>query len=100
MKNILVKIWNVIKRIWVFLLIPIILFIIKLFTGKENKKLKKEITALKEDISEKKEEIKEEKQSIEKKEEGLLKKSQEIQKEINQREENPEISEILTGLKK
>lgn len=101
-ESIWTKIVNFFKKGWTLLIIPVILFIIRLFTGKgKDKELKKEIKEINKEIKEEKKDIQKQTTSVEKKEDIVEQKVQEVKDEVENHQKNKDdISEILPGIKK
>lgn len=100
MKETLKKIGNAIltffKKGWTLLIIPIGLFIIRLFTSSS----KQDIKEVKQDVKEAKKDTEETTQKVEQKEEDLTSQILDIKETINTTTVDPKLEEILPGLKK
>lgn len=92
---------NFFKKGWTLLLIPIGLFIVRLFTFSTKKEIKAQGKVIEKEIKEDKKEIKETTSSIEKHEEEITNTIEEVKEKINTSSiSDPKLEEILPGIKK
>lgn len=96
------KIEAAFKKIWWVLLVPIGLFIVKIFTGNnKQKETKKEVKEIKKEIKAEEKEIKKEKETETKIENEIEKDVEDIQKTVDEKKKNDQgISQFLPGVKK
>lgn len=101
LKKIFNSIINFFKKGWTLLIIPIGLFLVRLFTSSTKKEIKSQGKVIEKEIKEDKKEVKEIVSSIEKQEEEITHTIEEIKGEINvSPASDPKLEEILPGLKK
>lgn len=96
LKKIGTSILNFFKKGWTLLIIPIGLFIIRLFTSSS----KQDIKEAKQDVKEAKEDTEEVTRKVEQKEEDLASQILDVKGTINTATKDPKLEEILPGLKK
>lgn len=106
--NFWTKLWSGIKyffsKIWVVAIVPLSLFLVKIFFKKDDK-TKEEIEETKEEIKESKKDLNDQEDTVEKIESDVVSKNEETKDVIeeikkNEEERKEDLSEFLPGLKR
>lgn len=102
------KLWSGIKyvfsKIWVVAIVPLSLFLVKIFFNKDDK-IEEEIKETKEEIKESKKDLKKQEEVVEKVESNVVSKNEETKDMIEEVKESEEkrkedLSKFLPGLKR